>query len=129
MLSTIVFRSFVVVILEVLLWFFPRQWKRWLVYGPAIFIVLAPIPCISLAARTGVGLAAIHGVIHHIWPFIDHAGYNDRHTPFPDVVCHEIMLVYAHYNFIDKFIVRERYAFGVFGMVTVIDVLTGTMLF
>ena len=80
--------------LQVVLWLLPPKLTRALIYGPCVVFLL--IPGVALELRIGVVLAVAHGLIHHAWPFISSEGWDARHSPAPDVLCHSVMLIYAH---------------------------------
>jgi hypothetical protein len=88
---------------EGLLWLLPARVTRTLLYAP--FLAFLLIPGIPLGLQIGIALAIIHGIIHHIWPFLGSNGYDPRHTPFYDVTWHTVMMLYAHYYFADRFVV------------------------
>ena len=51
--------------------------------------------------RPFILISMLHSAIHHIWPFINKSGYNIKETPFFDVLCHLIMMVWS-YNILDE---------------------------
>ena len=53
--------------------------------------------------RPYILIAMMHSAIHHIWPFINKQGYNIRESPFFDVLCHLIMMIWS-YNILDNII-------------------------
>jgi hypothetical protein len=100
MVLTILPRLVLLLAIQLVLWFLPSKLTRALVYVPSVFLLaVADVP---FGLKLGLGLAVAHGVIHHASPFIDNAGYNRRHSAFYDVICHGIMLVYAHVYFSPK---------------------------
>lgn len=73
-------------------------WRLCYIYGVSTLIFTFN----SVHDNTFLGLAVIHGMIHHLWPFMTSTGYNQLWSPFYDVVWHLVML-YKCYSQICKF--------------------------
>jgi len=96
-MSALVVRLATVAAVEAGLWVAPSKVRTVTTYAPAILALSSSVPW---ALKIGILLAVLHGIIHHVEPFISaDRGWDERYTPFYDVVWHFFMMVYAHYVF------------------------------
>lgn len=75
-----------------ILFIIPTRYYR-LVYLHSLSIIFL-IP--ETPMRPYILLSMLHSAIHHLWPFIDTSGYNIKETPFFDVLCHFIMMIWSY---------------------------------
>ena len=127
-MALILLRTVFAVACGFLLWNVPLRQRQALVYGPAFALLFFPLSCVEWQAKVGIVLSILHGMIHHRWPFIDASGYNKQHTPVYDVICHELMLLWAHLSFRNN-IVMSGWTVGGMVHITPVDIISGTMLF
>ena len=78
-------------------WFTPHFYQLWLDFGICSLYALI-IYCSKRISNKWIlflSFGWIHSILHYLYPFLDHNGLVIGITPFPDILCHTAMFVFA----------------------------------